>query len=350
MRLTEHRGVSGIIAGVILFALLFSVGTSYFLLEITGNSNYDAALTTRQQSQQQNLQESLTITMQDSGGYLAAFVVNTGGVVSNITTIIVETIGSGVSEYGASFTQNTSPALPVVIAPETTSTIKIPITLTSATYDVYIITEAGNTFSSSYPPAASNLVPAALTSGAIGDLYLTFHTFTYYHVVTCGSSSGYCLGTSGSGFITPSGAGNIAFAVSITDLNSEKDDIVLDQFTLIYQNSFYGANHQNFIAWYIVSNSSNDILSAYNPIILQYDVPVTVVFAASTCVSSSAGPNDCSGNAFSPTSTPSSAYTISANFIISHGWELPPPVTVSSLSYSTSNYGQDSPFVSTLYT
>ena len=352
MHLTERRGISGIIAGVILFALLFSVGTSFFLLELNNNTTYDTALVGRQQTQQQNAQESLALTVGDIGGYLTIDAFNQGSVIANVTAVIVYTPGSGVSEYGASFSSNTTPSLPVIIAPQLTVTLTTPIVISSSdTYYVYVLTETGVSFTGVYPPAASDLVPAALTSGAIGDLYLTFYTFTYYKVVSCTTStSGYCLGTSGSGFVTPAGAGNIAFAVTMTDLNSQHESIVLDQFTLIYQNAFYGNAHQNFIPWYIVTNSSNNIDASYTPIVLAYNTPTTVVFASGQCISASSGPDLCSGNAFAAESTPSAADTISANFIISHGWEVTPPVSLSALTYSNSNYGQDSPFVSTLFT
>ena len=348
-----RRGIAGIVATVFMFAMLFTVGASYFLFVNQNNMLYSQAASARASVSSAQQNEDLVVTAsKNSSNYLGFTVQNLGGTTSTVTAFMVTNSNGTVLQFCEASSARPCPSLPFSVNQGATSALVSTNVTYSApgTYTVKAITQLGNDFSATYPPTATSLASQALSSGAIGDLYLTFHTFTYYKVVGCGSTSGYCLSSSGSGFIIPAGAGSIAFAVSMTNLNPEEDSIVLDQFTLIYQNSFYGNNHQNFVAWYVVSNSSNDIQKTYTPIVLPYDTPVTVVFASTQCVSSAEGPNDCSGSYFAPGSSPSAAYTISANFIISHGWELPPPVSVPSLTYSASNYGQDAPFVSTLYT
>ena len=221
------------------------------------------------------------------------------------------------------------------------------------------ITQKGNTRIAllPQPQTSSDLAFQALTSGALGDLYLSFNSYTYYQIQSCNSSSGYCLATPGSlAFTIPSSLSYVAFSITMTDLNPQHASIVLDQFTLIYQNSFYGDQnlHVNLIPWYVVSNQSNKLLNTYTPIILNYSVPTTVVFASTTCVNAAAGPNfgsPCtslkSAGIQSPSMNPG---TISTVFIMTHGWELAPPFSLSSLSYNSANYGQNLPYVSTLYT
>ncbi len=357
----RRRAISGIIGAVILFTMLFTIGTEYFIFVNNANNLENQTLVSRGNSLATKVEESVNLTPSlNANGDLQLYFNDTGGVTVNATALLIlSSSGSVLDCYGVGLPSsegcgNTSPALPQV-ASAGFGAPSIGFILTNYTYStgtvvLKLLTSDGGTFTSTYPPTSVSLASQALSSGAIGDLYLTFHSFTYYKIVACGSSSGYCLGTSGSGFVIPAGAGSIGFAVSMTNLNPEHDSIVLDQFTLIYQNSFYGNSHQNFVAWYVVSNDSSDIESSYTPIVLPYDIPVTVVFASSVCVTAANGPNDCSGNAFAPGSSPSSAYTISANFIISHGWEAPPPVSVGSLTYAGVNYGQDAPFVSTLYT
>ncbi|MDG6902095.1 MAG: hypothetical protein JRM80_09060 [Nitrososphaerota archaeon] len=361
-RSRRKRAISGIIGAVILFTMLFTIGTEYFIFVNNTNNLETQSLVNRGNAIATKIEENIGVTASLSPkGYLQFYYNDTGGQAVNITSIMVLSSSGAILDcYGVSLPSsqscgNTTPALPQVANPGAgaprSGYIVTGYSYSTGSVIIKLLASDGSVFTSTYPPNSVSLASQALSSGAIGDLYLTFHSFTYYVITGCDTStSSYCLGTSGSGFVIPAGVGDIGFAVSMTNLNPEHDSIVLDQFTLIYQNSFYGNAHQNFVAWYVVSNQSNNIDNTYAPIVLAYDIPTTVVFASSQCISASSGPNDCSGNAFAVGSSPSSAYTISANFIISHGWEAPPPVSLSSLSYSKVNYGQDAPFVSTLYT
>jgi hypothetical protein len=352
----RRSAVASVIGGVIVFAILFTVGYAYFL---TAQQDYKSI----QNSSSAANQEIFSVTGSLATGNVSVYIKNSGPITITIETIITvnQTAGSGFGKTYVLDNDSTNPSLnyhkqmPFSLNTQTTSKlINTTVPLGQSTFLIEAITARGTIATatiSDTPSPASELALQALSSGSLGDIYISFNSFTYFTVTdSCGSSSKYCLGSSGSGFDIPAGIGNIALAVTVTDLNAQQASIVLDQFTLIYQNSFYGNNHQNFIAWYIISNQSNYISKSYTPIILPYDVPTTVVFASANCVNAAAGPNDCGGSFFTPVSSPSAANTISANLIISHGWELQPPISLNSLSYSTSNYGQDSPYVSSLYT
>ncbi|MDG6999679.1 MAG: hypothetical protein JRN15_11250 [Nitrososphaerota archaeon] len=341
-RRNKRRALSSIVGGIIIFGMIFTVGFGYFYSVTQAQQAYQKTIMSYQQSSIQQAEESLLITPSATGNLLQLTVNNTG-VGTNIVGYWI--INNTMTLY---YSTNSTPALPIFLSQGATTNVTNIVITTGTEYLIKVLTSRGSIFTATYPSAAVSLASQALSSGAIGDLYLTFHSFTYYKIESCGSSSGYCLGTSGSAFVIPAGDGNIAFSVTLTNLNNEHYSIVLDQFTLIYQNSFYGNNHQNFYTWYVVSNDSSDILSTYTPIIVPYDTPTTVVFASGNCIKASTGPNDCSSS-FSPQSAPSNAGSISASLIMSHGWEVLPPVSLSSLTYSSSNYGQDSPFVSTLY-
>ncbi|MEM3267683.1 MAG: hypothetical protein QXR69_03225, partial [Conexivisphaerales archaeon] len=179
---------------------------------------------------------------------------------------------------------------------------------------------------------------------AIGDLYLRFSSYTYYTVVSCQSSlsgsSGYCLNQQGPAFTIPVNTiknSYVAFSVQVTNLNPNQLTITLDQYSLLLQNFFTGSSSFPNTFWYIITNKTdssgnNVIMSQYTPVVLPYNVPVTIIFASQNS-GSFALPN----GQFSPKSG-----TIAQCFIVAHGWEGIP-------QSQTPNYGQNMPYVTTLY-
>ena len=251
----------------------------------------------------------------------------------------------------------------------------------SWTYLIKVVTARGNVFTGTYPQ--NSLVLNAVSAGAIGDLYLVFDTYTYYAIVShssqsnCPSSSsnasytGYCLetasGDTGPGFDVPASvSGNIGFSVSMQNLNAQGADIILDQFSLMYQNSFYGNSHQNFVPWYITATGTPNngfipILKQYQPQILKYNAQKTVYYLSGSCVTASTGPTTENGNCATAGSfnSPLGSGQVATVFLLSNGWELNPNSYTLTQGGSTSlvysgtgidvNYGQNSPYVTTLY-
>jgi len=352
--------------------MLFTVGTGYFMFVNQSNLQYTQALSNRANSLQSQLGENVALSGSAStGSHLLVTAVNSGGQATTIVGLFIVS-PSGLTQYLQ--TTATTPPLPIPLNPGATSVpIDTGITIVSGTYVIKAVTQRGATFSVTYPPTAIGLAAQALSSGAIGDLYLTFQSFTYYIVTNVGCPSGtgystYCLqttsGNTGSGFVLSASATAgkmLAFSMTLTDLNSQQYDIVLDQFTLIYQNAFYGNQHTNFIPWYVATTGTPSgglvpVLTQYQPIVLRYNVPTTVYFISSSCVQASQGPNDgCLNFAGAPMCNSGNgglcnSGTATTIFILSNGWELAPgSYAVSSLQYSQVNYGQNSPFVSTLF-
>jgi len=125
--------------------------------------------------------------------------------------------------------------------------------------------------------------------------------------------------------------------MSVTNLNSLHQNITLDQYTLMTEFvppvPGFGGGSATAYAWYIVSNSST-VLSAYSKFTLFYNRPVTLVFA-----SSSAG-------TLVPYAPLILSGTITYGFLVSHGCQA---IKQSNCQSTTDNYGQVSPYVSTLY-
>jgi hypothetical protein len=345
-----RKAVSAVIGGLILFSMIFTVGFGYFYTEAQVQAAYQQQLSAKQS-------ENLLVTATASTSALTITVTNLG-IESNVTAYMVinnstspQTVQSKNIAGGAFLNPGqswTSPSISYILGDS---------------YILKVITSRGNVFSTTYPLPTTSLATQALTSGALGDLYLSFNSYQYFNVTTSNCPqgnpySGYCLtqvSGHGSAFTIPHGVSNIAFAITITDLNSQEDEIVLDQFTLLYQ-VIQGANAKGtYYPWYIVSNTTtsghNAILSQYTPIPLKYDSPETLIFASGTCLTNTySGMNDNSASCgFQPESPSASAGYAATVFILSHGWETSNSTSLSTLSLSNSNYGQNSPYVSTVY-
>jgi flagellin-like protein len=367
----RRRGVAGIVGAVLLFAMLFTVGAGYFLFVNQSNLLYTQSLTNRANAMQGALGEGLGLTTsQGTNGDIDLAITNTGGAATTVVELFVTSPAGSVTAV----TTQSTPPFPISLNPGATSaTIDTSISYTTGTYVIKALTQLGSVFTVDYPQTATYLAAQALSSGAIGDLYLTFQSYSYYYVASSGCPTGtgyspYCLetasGDTGPGFAIPTATATgkmMAFSIQLTDLNPQSKDIVLDQFTLIYQNVFYGNQHVNLFPWYIANVGTKSgglipVLSQYTPVVLHYNQPVTVYFISSTCVQAAAGPNDgCGPFSGAPSCAGGNgqlcnAGTATTTFILSNGWELSPgSYTVGSLTYSEGNYGQNSPFVSTLF-
>lgn len=376
-RRRRRRAISAVMGALMFFAMMFTVGFSYIY-----TSEHD--IMSVQSGQRSAQLEKLELNgLTNISGYLQVNVNNTGSVVSEIRAVLVDTPSeqSAIDYTSSMFAKQpnarspsyTKVNFPIAVPPGEWVSLQTNLKYASGqVYVVKLVTAYGNVFATDYPPTATSLAAQALSSGAIGDLYLKFSSYTYYTFASgpgCPSSGGYsgvCLVPQGQGFAIPASlaSGSLAFSITLTDLNPSEKTIVLDQFSLIYQTSFYGAQHTNTIPWYIVSNGteSNGLIpidTEYTPIVLKYDVPVTVFFASSSCIVAATGPSETGCKPFGLTleqspgcSNSGCAGSEATVFILSNGWELVPPVTsqeIADLSYSTANYGQNSPFVSTLY-
>ena len=332
--------MAAIIGGVLLFAMLFSVGTGYFLFVNNANTFYVKTLSDRTSAMQAQLSEILQVASAAGTGnnHLTLTVTNSGPINSNITAVYVIDPSNTPYTYGIGFSSNTSPALPLGVGQGGSATVDTGLLIQTGAYMLKVVTQRGNSFSATYPPTAISLASQALASGAIGDLYLGFHSLTWYTVVTCNVNQK-CLQRQGAGFAIPaiSTVSPIAFSIQVTNLNSLQQNITLDQYTLMTE--FVppvpgtGGGTARSYAWYIVSNSTN-VLSAYSTFTLFYNKPVTLVFA-----STSAGTLIPYGPAFS-------SGTITYGFIVTHGCQA---LKQSNCTPSNVNYGQVAPYVSTLY-
>jgi hypothetical protein len=391
---TAKAGVSTIIGGVMIFAILFTVGYSYFYILTQSQQTYQNSLAQSNafvlQQRQENLQVSATVSPTS-----LTFGVSNNGITTSIATYFIINVTSN-PLYNGNILYSQKYTTPQPISEGGSFTFPTYACGSSCSKYVYLVkvtTTRGNVFTataSESTQTSTNAQQTAISAGAIGDLYLTFGTYTYYVVTTHSSSSScpgsstnasysnYCLetasGDTGPGFAVPAAqTGVIAFGVNVTDLNSQSDDIILDQFTLMYQNELGGGSgsHPEWIIWSVASvgAKSGSYIPILNDFYLQdipYDVPKTIYFVTTECVTSGNGPTTensacetVSSNAPSNTRSTMNAPAIANVFLLTNGWELAPgSYTVTqglsnSLVYTGTgiacNYAQNIPYVSTLW-
>lgn len=335
--------MAGIVATVFMFAMLFTVGASYFMFVNQNNLLYSQAAAARASTLSGQHGESLTLSAALSPTNVITFdTQNLGAATVEITGILVSDSTGSVLAFCQAGTPAPCPTLPYSVNQGMTSS-QVPTGVTYSTADTYtisVVTQLGSVFSTTYPPTAESLAAQALSSGAIGDLYIQFHTFHWYTV------SGNTLTDRGLGFsisCTTLGSSDIAFSISMTNLNSNKLNITLDQYTLM--DSFFppkstGGGNNPTLAYYVVSNVSNTISTNYSPLVLDYNQPKTVVFASG---------NPDGSLSFSPQGTNFCSYkpAITFSFVVSHGCQGVSLVKCNTVS--NDNYGQVAPYVSSLF-
>jgi hypothetical protein len=370
------RAISSVIGAVIVFAMMFTVGYGYFYMITQSQAAYQRAIMQSSLLAMQQSEESLVVTVTVNSTTVFSYVNNTG-IATSVVAYQITNVSNDKFNDKLLYNQTFGSLNPVVVGQS--GFVKLPggyacAACTNGHFLVKVETSRGNTFIGTYPPLFSSQSLNALSSGAIGDLYMQFSTFTYYNVTThnqspntcpasganepTGKASGFCLTTAGGhpGFTIPASigsSGSLAFSIWITDFNPNQANITLDEYSLIMQLEIHGSSGMTPLTWYIVSNYSTVILQNFNLITLKYGVPVLLLFSAGAPVCAAgqssgtagcttfSGPSTCSGAA-----CPSPGNT-APTFIVTHGCK---GLALSACSYNTANYGQNSPYVTMLYT
>jgi flagellin-like protein len=398
----KRKAIAGILATVIMFAMIFTVGASYFLFNYSLNGQYVRSLTPRMNNLNSMGSESLLVTTEllTGNNHVAFYVNNTGGLNANITTVLVysstgtplQCLGKGLpsgacTAQGSTFSlcansgcsSYVSPAPTFVVdnVGKGTSVVDTGYTYSGQTVTVKVITARGNVFSQTYPlTGINNPVPNALIAGGVGDLYLAFTNYKSWTITTTGCStsgdfSGYCLSSASNAFSIPANNQCYStfycqiFSVRVTDLNQQRYSIQLSQVSLFYQLYQAGSNGKaGYYPWYIISNSSSNLYKHFHVVNLTYNQPQTLIFGAASCLSANSGPNlaTCSstlsgtgwlipqGTACYSGNIPTEPCgKVGVSFINPNGWELTSLSPTRNLAYSSINYAQNLAFISTLY-
>lgn len=176
----KSKGVAGILAGVILFAILFTAGMSFFLFQIATNHQYDQASQYSQKFQASKTTQLLSIATYppqgkaSSGTKLSAVLTNVGGNSSTIVQFFVRNqtgqvlcINPPLGSYPSCFTRIVGGSSSVNVLPSSFSmgiggSVNITSSLASnnaglkgcnvaTVCSVNIVTSLGGVFTGSFP-------------------------------------------------------------------------------------------------------------------------------------------------------------------------------------------------------
>jgi hypothetical protein len=159
-----RRGIAGVVAVVIIFAILFSVGTSYMIFENAQNASYVSNLTAATNKLQGLRTETLSITtFLEGDGDIGFSVNNTSSETVNMTAaLVISSTGTLLECDGVGFPAgagcgNTTPALWATVDASAGSKAYDTGYLYGAgtTDTVKLLTARGNSFSETYPEPAS---------------------------------------------------------------------------------------------------------------------------------------------------------------------------------------------------
>jgi hypothetical protein len=224
VRSTEGRkAIAGILAGLIFFAMLFTVGLGFILYTLNSYNSYSRAQAAANQNQQAKSAEGL-ILMSCSSGYPlpstgaprrrclsedpSVWARDDGGTSVTLVGIYISENASGVINQieppSAPPSPQTTPPLPVTIEVGGSLLINTsePAPPNGDTYTIDLISETGNTFSVVYPPvtvASSNEANSAPSSSGVGFLSFNFDTYTVYPVATGSGCSTLSYATNNNG-------------------------------------------------------------------------------------------------------------------------------------------------------
>ncbi len=352
-RTRKKSAVSGIISAAILFTILFSTGTSYFLYVIYLNQQQQIATSVRTQTDLLQKSEQFQVFGKRVRNNVGFWLNNTGGVTIRIMNIFLSNT-TGYFKFISSSTAGVNPSLPITVnvggslssfdtgVAASTSCVTTQVPTSTCNYTFKVLTERGNVGVGYYPnipvPVATLGLTAIIAQGA-GFLALDFNTYRAYN--TTGAAPG-CNPSSPGCQLTPWPGGSPAytlrsafstnryyvFSANVTNVDPSKRNITLDTDTTLVQflvpKAGTGGGTSRSWGWSIGSVSSSGVTQSSSPITMIYGQTVTLFFT------------NIPGN-IQGTQWPASG-DFTAVFIYLHG------------TIGSSSYGQNIPFVTTKYT
>lgn len=298
--------MAAIVGAVLLFAMVFTIGESYFLFVMNQNGNYATALNGVQSSfRAKNLETALVFPANSAGTTVRIQVRNTGPLVVNVTAIVIETASGEYIEYYAGrpvnghSVSNTSPVLPVYVTPGTTSpTIDTGYTATNGVeYTVQVITANGNIFTGGYPfPVGQNVLLAQLSQG-VGSFVLIAGSLRYYFGTSAGTATSGCTSsaeTQGDGYEVGGYYADvipyktcITYSIQMQNVDPFGRSITLNQKSVFWLQTSGTSSFQSnswFVSGSVVNNAGPyvTITSYSSPVSVPYEGTVTFYFGSST--------------------------------------------------------------------
>jgi len=175
----SRKGVSGLIAAVLLFAMLFTTGATYFVFTADTYFGLQDAARSALERDIERENENLDInTLELTDNDLGVSIKNIGSVPVQVIQIMI------INSNGTLLKNIQDPTLPITFNADELITTIIDTNLTilsGAQYSTKVITDRGTMISANYPPESSNItsVVSSEISKAIGSVSMDTTTLQY---------------------------------------------------------------------------------------------------------------------------------------------------------------------------
>lgn len=277
----RRKASAGIVAAVILFAMIFTVGTSYFISINNTNLLYLKSLTTKTQGTQNAGYESLTVTALLQTNNIKFYANNTGSLPVNITAAyVLDSSGNVLKCFGVGIPvsapcyYSTTALSTVVNIGKGSATIDTGYAYVSGTDTVKVLTARGNVFSGSYPSVASSQVQATVAQ-AVGSLVIVQGSFRFYYGEVYSLGNGYPAGGYFA-YVMPTTT-KAVLKIQIKNSDPDQRSVTINQKSLI---SLGGAPSTS--NWYVVSTVSSSSPHTAAVTVTAYSTGVTIAYGATT--------------------------------------------------------------------
>ena len=218
----RRRGIAGLVAAVILFTLLFTVGVGFYTnlnaMNVQSQQDQNARVANQQASLQENLDVSAMLLANGTGPArdLGFVITNSGGVTSTVAALFV-TDSAGVTHS----INGSTPPLPITLIPTAStgfldSTVDCHLATSVDPCTIKVVTSLGNVYSASYPSNPDQ----QSQSQALGVFSVDPNSFD----VACSS----CLSGPGSAYSIPGGTNALDINITVSNTDLCQRTITLD--------------------------------------------------------------------------------------------------------------------------
>jgi hypothetical protein len=282
----RQKAISSIVGGVIMFAVMFTVGSLYFYTLAQSEQFYLQSSSQNGANVQAQQSENLAVTGTLIGPALGFYVNNTGISSTIISYFIANTATGQQVQYNTGGLS--TPSLPYALSQGQGVVFNTGIVYVAGlSYTIKVLTARGSSFIGTYPPKQLTVqaVNAVIAYG-LGSISMNFGTFSYYSYTRTSGPPIVDLSHPYEGALTPYGV-NMVLGVNITNNDPSGGSITIDSHSDVwtYQTCTFGCGTSPVIFFYVVNVASNGTITStaqnsFSPILIPFGATKELYFAS----------------------------------------------------------------------
>jgi len=224
--------MSAVIGTVFLIPIIFTVSTSYVVMAMKRNAEYNQEAMERYREEAERLNEEISAT---NGDYtvLSASTINVEALLENVGSVATEIVSLWVfdSTTQTHACNTTLESLDLNLNPGNSVQVSINVTIPNINdtheFQSWFVTSRGNVFR---VQTADDMWHELVTQGGVGPMIYSFYEFRYY-LYQGGKLQDYPTGIGD--FAVPNGA-DLAFGVTIANYDAEGRAMTLTSYTHLW--------------------------------------------------------------------------------------------------------------------